>query len=63
MKLNRIITLCAIATTLALSVGDVLAQQDNGNANDNNNGGQRRNRRLRQAQAERAAARLPLTYR
>ena len=42
MKLNRIITLCAIATTLALSVGDVFAQQDNGNANDN--GGQRRNR-------------------
>jgi hypothetical protein len=30
MKLNRIITLCAIASTLALSIGDVFAQ-DNGN--------------------------------
>ena len=49
MKLNRIITLCAVAAALALSVGDVFAQQDNGNGNGNNNnggqgGGQRRNR-------------------
>jgi hypothetical protein len=45
MKLNRIITLCAIATTLALSAGDVFAQQDNGNNNGGQaGGGQRRNR-------------------
>ncbi len=52
MKLNRIITLCAITATLALSLGDALAQQDNGGGNGNggnNNGGgqgggQRRNR-------------------
>ena len=54
MKLNRIITLCAITAALALSVGDVFAQ-DNGGGNGgggNNggaqgggqNGGQRRNR-------------------
>src|ERR1017187_8631233 len=48
MKLNRIITLCAVAAALALSVGDVFAQQDTGNGNGNNNnggqgGGQRRN--------------------
>jgi hypothetical protein len=41
MKLNRIITLCAVAATLALSIGSTFAQ-DNGNGNDN--GGQRRNR-------------------
>jgi hypothetical protein len=41
MKLNRIITLCTIAATLALSAGSLLAQ-DTGNGNDN--GGQRRNR-------------------
>ena len=41
MKLNRIITLCAMAAMLALSIGDLLAQ-DNGNGN--NGGGQRRNR-------------------
>jgi hypothetical protein len=40
MKLNRIITLCAVAATLAISVSSLLAQ-DNGN---NNGGGQRRNR-------------------
>lgn len=40
MKLNRIITLCAIATTLAMSAGTLFAQ-DNGN---DNGGGQRRNR-------------------
>jgi hypothetical protein len=39
MKLNRIITLCIIAATVALSAGNLLAQ-DNGN----DNGGQRRNR-------------------
>ena len=51
MKLNRIITLCAITAALALSVGDVFAQaQDNGGNNNNNGGqaggqgGQRRNR-------------------
>jgi hypothetical protein len=45
MKLNRIITLCAIATTLALSAGTLFAQ-DNGNGNNNGGqgGGQRRNR-------------------
>ena len=41
MKLNRIITLCAVAAALTLSAGTVFAQ-DNGNGNDN--GGQRRNR-------------------
>ncbi len=40
MKLNRIITLCAVAATLAISASSLLAQ-DNGN---NNGGGQRRNR-------------------
>jgi hypothetical protein len=40
MKLNRILTLCAITAALALSVGDAFAQaQDNG-GNNNNNGGQ-----------------------
>ena len=39
MKLNRIITLCAVAASLALSVGSALAQQDNGGDN-----GQRRQR-------------------
>jgi hypothetical protein len=51
MKLNRIITLCAMAATLAISASSLLAQ-DNGNNNGNNNnggqggnnGGQRRNR-------------------
>ncbi len=46
MKLNRIITLCAVAATLAISAGSLLAQ-DNGNNNGGqggNNGGQRRNR-------------------
>jgi len=49
MKLNRIITLCAMAAALTLSVSDVFAQaQDNGGSNNNNGGqggvGQRRNR-------------------
>ncbi len=39
MKLNRIITLCAMAATLALSVGDLFAQ-DNGGGNGGNAGGQ-----------------------
>jgi len=43
MKLNRIITLCAVAAALALSVGSAFAQQDNGNGNGGNGGG-RRNR-------------------
>jgi len=49
MKLNRIITLCAITAALALSVSDVFAQ-DNGGGNNGGgqgggqNGGQRRNR-------------------
>src|ERR1035438_3741417 len=44
MKLNRIITLCAVAAALALSVSDVFAQQDNGNNNGGQGGIQRRNR-------------------
>jgi len=44
MKLNRIISLCAVAAALALSVDSVFAQQDNGNGNGGTNGGQRRNR-------------------
>lgn len=43
MKLNRILTLCAVAAAVALSAGSLLAQ-DNGNGNGNDNGGQRRNR-------------------
>ena len=43
MKLNRILTLCAIAAALTLSVGSLLAQ-DNGNNGDQGGGGQRRNR-------------------
>ena len=41
MKLNRIITMCAVAAALVFTVGSALAQ-DNGTATDN--GGQRRNR-------------------
>ena len=41
MKLNRMITLCAVAVTLALSVGDAIAQNNNGGGN---NGGGRRMR-------------------
>ena len=52
MKLNRIITLCAVAATLAISASSLLAQ-DTGNNNGNNNGGQGGNnggqRRNRQA--------------
>jgi len=48
MKLNRIITLCAMAAALTVSVSSVFAQQDNGsnNAGQDNGGqgGQRRNR-------------------
>ena len=42
MKLNRIITLCAVAATLAISATSLLAQ-DTGSTNDNN-GAQRRQR-------------------
>jgi len=41
MKLNRIITLCAVAAALALTVGSAVAQDNGGN---DNGGGQRRNR-------------------
>ncbi len=52
MKLNRIITMCAVAAALVLTVGSAFAQDNNGNNNGNNgnnnnnqdNGGQRRNR-------------------
>jgi hypothetical protein len=37
MKLNRILTLCAVAATLALSAGSLLAQDNNGG----DNGGRR----------------------
>ena len=42
MKLNRIITLCAITTTLALSAGMLFAQDNGGQGGQG--GGQRRNR-------------------
>ena len=42
MKLNRIITMCAVAVALALSIGDAFAQ-NNGGGNGGNGGG-RRNR-------------------
>src|ERR1700677_432555 len=38
MKLNRIITLCAMAATLTLGAGSLLAQ-DNGNGGGGGNGG------------------------
>ena len=48
MKLNRIITLCAMAATLALSVGDIFAQDNGGGpppgGGNDQGGGQRRNR-------------------
>jgi hypothetical protein len=47
MKLNRMITMCAMALTLALSVGDAFAQNNNGGGNGGGgggNGGGRRNR-------------------
>ena len=47
MKLNRILSLCAVAAALTLSVGSLFAQDNNGgNSNnaDQNGGGQRRNR-------------------
>ena len=52
MKLNRIITLCAMAAALALGAGSALAQDNGGNRN---GGGQRRNG---QAAAASAAATL-----
>ena len=49
MKLNRIITLCAMTAALALSVGDIFAQdngggQGNGGQGNGGGNGQRRNR-------------------
>ena len=46
MKLNRMITLCAVAVTLALSIGDAIAQNNNGGGNNGGGGfgGGRRNR-------------------
>ena len=43
MKLNRIITVCALTAALALSVGAAFAQDNGGNNNGDQNG-QRRNR-------------------
>jgi len=43
MKLNRIITLCAVVATMAASATSLLAQ-DAGTTTNANNGGQRRNR-------------------
>lgn len=42
MKLNRIITLCAMTAALALSVGTTFAQDNGGPGGDQSNGGQRR---------------------
>ena len=44
MKLNRILTLCAIAAAMTLSVGSLFAQDNAGGNTDPNGGGQRRNR-------------------
>jgi len=51
MKLNRIITMCAVAAALALSISDTFAQNNNGGGNGGGgfgggggNGGGRRNR-------------------
>jgi hypothetical protein len=45
MKLNRIMTMCAVAAAVILSVGSALAQDNgNGGGNADQNGGQRRNR-------------------
>jgi hypothetical protein len=47
MKLKRMITMCAVAMTLALSIGDTFAQINNGGGNGGGgfgNGGGRRNR-------------------
>jgi hypothetical protein len=43
MKLNRIITMCAVAAALALSISDTFAQNNNGGGGGGNGGG-RRNR-------------------
>ena len=48
MKLNRIITLCAMAATLAISATSLLAQNNN-STGDTNNAGQRLLIRLREA--------------
>jgi hypothetical protein len=42
MKLNRMMTMCAMVATLALSVGSTFAQDNGGNNGDQQNGGQRR---------------------
>jgi hypothetical protein len=42
MKLNRILTLCAMAATLAISASSLLAQDNGGNNGDQQGGGQRR---------------------
>jgi hypothetical protein len=39
MKLNRIITMCAVAAVLALSIGDTFAQNNNGGGGGFGNGG------------------------
>jgi hypothetical protein len=44
MKLNRIITLCAVTATLALSAHSLLAQDNPNNGGGDPNGGQRRQR-------------------
>ena len=45
MKLNRIITMCAVAVALALSIGDAFAQNNGGgNGGNGGNGGGRRTR-------------------
>ena len=46
MKLNRMITMCAVALALAMSIGDAFAQINNGGGNGGGfgNGGGRRNR-------------------
>jgi Spy/CpxP family protein refolding chaperone len=41
MKLNRIITLCAVAASLFLAAGSAMAQQDNGGGNGGPGGGRR----------------------
>lgn len=49
MKLNRIITMCAVAATFACTVGSAFAQDNGGNNNGGAQGGQNGQRRNRQA--------------
>jgi hypothetical protein len=44
MKLNRLMTMCAMTAAMLLTVGSAFAQQDNNNNATQDNGGQRRNR-------------------